>query len=141
MIKLHNMIPHFRREKKIKQADMAKSLNVSPSYLCKIEKGIQIPTKKFMEDCSLYLGVTINALFPTGLKNKTDRIKEINSCFKSKLWSIRTERGIKQYEMARILECSPSYLSRVEKGILIPNERFRKRCARILKIKEFELFQ
>jgi transcriptional regulator with XRE-family HTH domain len=53
---------------------------------------------------------------------------------------VRQEKGIKQYELARQLECSPSYLSKVEKGLQRPNDRFRKRCAKILRVKESELF-
>ncbi|NMB64064.1 MAG: helix-turn-helix domain-containing protein, partial [Spirochaetes bacterium] len=35
------MILYYRRKKNIKQVDMAKALHVSPSYLCKIERGVQ----------------------------------------------------------------------------------------------------
>lgn len=58
------MIPYFRREKNIKQIDLAKDLKVSPSYLCKIEKGFQEPTEKFMKEISEYLDVAMNELFP-----------------------------------------------------------------------------
>ncbi len=133
------MIPYFRREKKIKQIDLARELKVSPSYLCKIEKGTQEPTEKFMEEISDFLQVPKKELFPAK-KRKREKIKTINNTCSNKLWSVRRERGIKQYELARMLDCSPSYLSKVEKGLQQPNVRFKKKCAKILKVKEVELF-
>ena len=135
-IAAENRISIIRREKKIKQRDLATALGISPSYLCKIEKVVQEPTDKFIKACSEYLGVSENELFSPPNK-KTKR----KSQFKNKLWEIRQAKGIKQYELARILECSPSYLSKVEKGLQCPNDKLRKLCARVLKIKEKELFQ
>ena len=131
-----NRILFIRREKKIKQRDLAAALGVSPSYLCKIEKTVQEPTDKFVKACSEYLGVSENELFSEPHKKMKDKHQ-----FKNKLWEIRQAKGIKQYELARMLECSPSYLSKVEKGLQCPNNKLRKLCARALKIKEKELFQ
>ncbi len=132
------MIPYIRRKKGISQYDMAKALHVSPSYLCKIEKGTQQPTEKFKQACSKYLNVTIPALFPENLDR--DRIKSLNRSFKNKLWSVRKGKKIKQYELAKQLKCSPSYLSKVEKGLQEPTPHFKKLCAKILKTREIELF-
>jgi len=131
-----NRISIIRREKKIKQRDLSAALGVSPSYLCKIEKLVQEPTDKFIKACSDYLGVSESELFSPPPKKV-----EHKSQFKNKLWEIRQAKGIKQYELARILECSPSYLSKVEKGLQCPNGKLRKLCAKALKIKEKELFQ
>ena len=136
---MENMIPYFRREKKIKQVDLARALKVSPSYLCKIEKGLQEPTERFVKSCAEFLNVAVEELFPVK-KKKREKIRNIKSSHSNKLWSVRRERGIKQYELARMLDCSPSYLSKVEKGLQEPNGKFRKKCAKILKIKEIELF-
>ena len=43
---------------------MSKALSVSPSYLCKVEKGIQDPTEKFMDACSDYLNEPRSVIFP-----------------------------------------------------------------------------
>ncbi|PKL35651.1 MAG: transcriptional regulator [Spirochaetae bacterium HGW-Spirochaetae-1] len=135
---MENMIPHIRREKKVKQVDLARALDVSPSYLCKIEKGLQEPTEKFINGCAEFFNVSVEELFP--LRKKKESLKKINEKFTNRLWSTRTEKGIKQYELAKVLNCSPSYLSKVEKGLQQPNNKFRKKCARILKVKETELF-
>jgi len=135
---VENIVPYIRRKKNIKQYDMARSLNVSPSYLCKIEKGIQQPTDKFKTACAKYLGVSVSVLFPDDIDH--DKINTINKSFKNKLWSVRKEKRIKQYELARQLHCSPSYLSKVEKGLQEPTKQFRKMCAKILKKRESELF-
>jgi transcriptional regulator with XRE-family HTH domain len=133
-----NLIPYYRRKKNIKQYDMAKDLQVSPSYLCKIEKGIQKPTKKFIEACARYLNVSPNMLF----SEKVDdlKLRSISKSFKNRLWSIRKDKKIKQYELARMLNCSPSYISKVEKGQLEPTSEFRKLCARTLKTRESDIF-
>ncbi|MCL1910790.1 MAG: helix-turn-helix domain-containing protein [Leptospirales bacterium] len=131
-----NRISIIRREKKITQRTLAAALGVSPSYLCKIEKVVQEPTDKFIKACSEYLDVSENELFSPPRKKMKNKYQ-----FENKLWEIRQAKGMKQYELARILECSPSYLSKVEKGLQFPNDKLRKLCARALKIKEKELFQ
>ncbi len=135
-----NRISSVRRKKKIKQVDLASALDVSPSYLCKIERSLIEPTEKFIRACSEYLETAEDELFPDE-KSSDDRNGEKNSLTaETRLWTARQARGIKQYELAREIGCSPSYLSKIEKGQKIPNEKIRKLCARILKIKESELF-
>ena len=133
-----NMISHIRRERKIKQIDLAQALDVSPSYLCKIEKGLQEPTDKFIKSCADYLSMDEKELFPAVFDRAVEVAPEPSPA--NRLWTIRREKGIKQYQLAKMLECSPSYLSKVEKGVQKPNDRFRKRCAKILKVKETILF-
>lgn len=117
---------------------MAKDLNVSPSYLCKIENGVQQPSEKFIKACANYLNVPVNKLFP----EKIDKIeiKKITNNNSNQLWLVRMNKGIKQNHLAKLLGCSPSYLSKVEKEIQKPNIKFKKKCAKILKVKEIELF-
>lgn len=133
-----NLIPYFRRKKNIKQYDMARALNVSPSYLCKVERGTQEPTEQFKKACARHLNIPIKQLFPEKIEEKN--VEKINNSFKNKLWSVRKEKSIKQYELANMLDCSPSYLSKVEKGLQEPTGSFKKACAKILKIRESELF-
>ncbi|HOF13703.1 MAG TPA: helix-turn-helix transcriptional regulator [Spirochaetota bacterium] len=133
------MILFFRRKKNIKQVDMAKALNVSPSYLCKIERGVQEPTEEFKRMCARYLNISVSKLFPERVKNSKDVINDIVTA-KNKLWNIRMAKGIKQYELAKLLHCSPSYLSKVEKGLQEPTDEFKKVCAKVLKVKEIEIF-
>ncbi len=135
---MENLIPYIRRKKNIKQRDMARALEVSPSYLCKVERGIQEPSEKLKISCAEYLRIPEQELFP----DKTDKrkLQNINNSFKNRLWSFRKEKGIQQKQLAKLIGCSPSYLSKVEKGMQEPNGKFRKKCAKILKIKEIELF-
>lgn len=129
-----NDISAVRRKKKITQKELAAALDVSPSYLCKIEKSLQEPTERFVKDCAEYLQVAEEELFPAAHKN------ERNVSPETKLWAVRKEKGIKQYELARALGCSPSYLSKIEKGFQRPTVKIKKLCAKILKVKENELF-
>jgi transcriptional regulator with XRE-family HTH domain len=129
-------IPFVRRQKKIKQNDMAKALNVSPAYLCKVEKGVMEPTEKFKKQCAQYLKSRVNELFPEKV-NYPRVVKKNNG---NKLWECRQKKGIKQNDMAKMLKCSPSYLSKVEKGHSDPTPEFQKRCSKVLNIRESEIF-
>ncbi len=129
-------IPFVRRQKKIKQNDMAKALNVSPAYLCKVEKGVMEPTEKFKKQCAQYLKSRVNELFPE--KVNYPRVAKKNNG--NKLWECRQKKGIKQNDMAKMLKCSPSYLSKVEKGHSDPTPEFQKRCSKVLNIRESEIF-
>ncbi len=135
---MKNIIPYLRRQKGIKQADMSRALEVSPSYLCKVENGTMHPSKNFMLKCAEYLEVDIEVLFSKNISK--EKIFNISKNLNNKLWSIRKKKGIKQVELARKLDCSPSYLSKIEKGHQSPSEEMRKKCAKILKIRENELF-
>jgi putative transcriptional regulator len=130
-------IPFVRRQKKIKQNDMARALNVSPAYLCKVEKGIMRPTDSFKKQCALYLKSTINDLFPKKVDYSRFSLKKNPG---NRLWEFRQKKGIKQNDLAKSLKCSPSYLSKVEKGHSEPTADFKKKCSKILNIREKEIF-
>ena len=135
---MKNIIQYIRRKKNIKQNDLARALRVSASYLCKVENCLQKPTEKFIRACSRYLDIPREELFSKEIEK--GKMENLNSSFKNRIWSVRQEKGIKQNELAKLLGCSPSYLSKVEKGLFYPNEQFRRKCARILKIKTADLF-
>jgi len=133
---VNNIIPFIRRKKKIKQNELAHALDISPSYLCKIEKGLIEPTGNFIKNCCKYLDVMPDVLFPS--KKEKENIK--NTIPLNGLWKIRKNKGIKQNLLAKMMGCSPSYLSKIEKGIQKPNDKFKKKCAKMLKVKEIDLF-
>lgn len=135
---MDNIIPLLRRERGIKQRDLARSLEVSPSFLCKVEKGLVEPTVIFMTSCAGYFNEPVDTVFPRETRTRADLLN--SKCAGNNLWSVRRRKNIKQKSLADLIGCSPSYLSKVEKGQQIPNEHFRKKCARILKTRETELF-
>lgn len=135
---MENLIPVFRRKKKIKQLDLAKALDVSPSYLCKVEKGLVEPTESFKDLCASFFNENKDILFLSHGGKSIISLNERNSI--NNIWAVRQKKNIKQNKLAELLDCSPSYLSKIEKGIQQPNEKFKKKCAKILKIKEVELF-
>lgn len=53
---------------------------------------------------------------------------------------LRKKRAIKQYDMARALGVSPSYLSKIETGTQEPTEKFKTACAKFLKTSVQKLF-
>lgn len=135
---MDNMLPVLRRKKMIKQRDLAKLLDVSPSYLCKVEKGMIEPADTFRNSCADFFNDTVENIFLIKPVLKMDDHGEQR--FHNNIWAARIKKKIKQNRLAGLLGCSPSYLSRIEKGIQQPSIKFRKQCARILKISESELF-
>lgn len=56
------------------------------------------------------------------------------------IYMLRKKRAIKQYDMARALGVSPSYLSKIETGTQEPTEKFKQACAKFLKTSVAKLF-
>lgn len=134
-----NKLSYLRRAKGIKQYSLAQSLEISPSFLCKIEKGLQEPTELFKKKCAEFFDEKVDSIFPD-TDNKKDILFSGPEIIINNLWTVRLKKNLKQNKLAELLGCSPSYLSKIEKGLQEPNSAFKKKCAKILKIKEMELF-
>lgn len=52
----------------------------------------------------------------------------------------RWQAGLKQYELAEMLQCSPPYLSMVENGRVEATDDFKRRAALALKTTVEDLF-
>ncbi|MBP7901288.1 MAG: helix-turn-helix transcriptional regulator [Spirochaetes bacterium] len=128
-----NSISKYRRLRKIKQNDMAKAMGVTPSYLCKIEKDSIEASESFKKSCAEYLDVDLNILFSPSKKLVVDSDSNM-------IWNERIKKGITQRELAVMLKCSPSYLSKIEKGEIDPPFEFKKECAKIFRKKADKLF-
>ncbi len=137
---LNNILRIVRRKRNITQTRMAGDLNVSPSYLCKVEKGTQEPSPQFMKACAHYLDMPEEELFPARRSALNSTLARERQELKNNLWLKRMEKNLKQYELARMIGCSPSYLSKIEKGFQRPTETFKKKCAQVLKVKQNLLF-
>ncbi len=135
---MKNMIPLLRRDKNISQVELAKKLGVSPSYLCKIEKSLQTPSYGFVQKCAEVLDVPEKELFPGKLNHK--EITRVLAEKNNPIWIERTKKGLKQVELARLINCSPSYLSKVENNQITPTDYFQTICAKVLKKKRSYLF-
>ncbi len=59
---------------------------------------------------------------------------------KNHIYMLRKKRGIKQYDMARALGVSPSYLSKIETDSQEPTERFKVNVSKYLKTSLEKLF-
>jgi len=136
--KLGNKLSFLRRTKGIKQYDLARKLEVSPSFLCKIEKGLLEPTDLFKNKCADFFNEKVESIF--SLPEDKKRIILAGDELTNNLWTVRLKKNLKQNKLAELIGCSPSYLSKIEKGFQEPNGAFKKKCAKILKIKETELF-
>ncbi|MDF3820119.1 helix-turn-helix transcriptional regulator [Leptospira sp. 96542] len=128
----------LRKKRGIKQYDMARALGVSPSYLSKIETGAQEPTEKFKTSCAKYLKTSVDKLFNESAVE--DIYPEFSNGLKNKLWAVRREMGIKQYDFAKKLKVSTPFLSKVELGLLEPPEDFKNLVSKVLKMEKKELF-
>ncbi|TGN08550.1 MULTISPECIES: helix-turn-helix transcriptional regulator [Leptospira] len=128
----------LRKKRGVKQYDMARALGVSPSYLSKIETGAQEPTEKFKTSCAKYLKTSVDKLFNENLVE--DIYPEFANGLKNKLWAVRREMGIKQYDFAKKLKVSTPFLSKVELGLLEPPEDFKTLVSKVLKMEKGDLF-
>lgn len=135
---MNNHIYMLRKKRGIKQYDMARALGVSPSYLSKIETGAQDPTEKFKSSCAKYLKTSVDKLFNESAVE--DIYPEFSNGLKNKLWAVRRELGIKQYDFAKKLKVSTPFLSKVELGLLEPPEDFKNLVSKVLKMEKKELF-
>ncbi|WP_108974030.1 helix-turn-helix domain-containing protein [Leptospira ryugenii] len=129
----------LRKKRGVKQYDMARALGVSPSYLSKIETGAQEPTEKFKVACAKYLKTSVDRLFNDSLVEKV--YPEFANGLKNKLWAVRRELGIKQYDFAKKLKVSTPFLSKVELGLLDPPEQFKTLASKALKKSKKDLFR
>lgn len=135
---MNNMLPVLRRKKMIKQRELAKVLDVSASYLCKVEKGLIVPAEAFRNSCADFFNDTVENIF--FIKPVLHIESHGENRFHNNLWTARKKKNIKQNRLSEMLGCSPSYLSRIEKGLQQPSIRFRRQCAKILRISESDLF-
>lgn len=55
-------IKHIRKEKKIKQGDLAEKSGISQTYLSQIEKGVKVPTVDILEKISNAIGMPFAVL-------------------------------------------------------------------------------
>ncbi len=135
---MKNHVYMLRKKRAIKQYDMARALGVSPSYLSKIETGSQDPTEKFKMNCAKYLKTSVEKLFNDFSVEEV--FPEFSHGLTNKLWAKRRELGIKQYDMAKKLQVSTPFLSKVELGLLEPPQDFKELASKIFKMEEKELF-
>jgi len=135
---MNNHIYMLRKKRGVKQYDMARALGVSPSYLSKIETGAQDPTEKFKVACSKYLKTSVDRLFNESAVEEI--FPEFATGLKNKLWAVRRELGIKQYDFAKKLKVSTPFLSKVELGLLEPPEQFKTLASKALKMSKNDLF-
>ena len=138
---MRNLICYLRKQKGLKQYHLAQELNVSSSYLSKIETGLQDATPEFMEKCVEFFGLTKDEIFPPDdkFKDVLERYIRENIRNTNSIWKYRKQKGIKQYELARQLGVSPSHLSKIENGLSEPPDDLLEKCADILEVNVEEL--
>ena len=131
------LIAHRIRWKNLTQCELANSVSFSPAFVIKFVKGRSEPNLELIKDCARAMKVPIQELVAKH-EGASQKSPERISC--NRLWSVRKQKGMKQYALAQMIGCSPSYLSKIEKGLQSPNKKFKRKCAKILKIKEMHLF-
>ena len=95
---MKNKLSLLRRKNGIKQCDLAKCLNVSPSYLCKIEKGKLEPDEDFINHCADYFNEKKDFIFSSGTELSETAMPDIGS--DNNLWEVRINKKIKQNRLA-----------------------------------------
>ena len=57
----------------------------------------------------------------------------------TKMKIARLERGLTQFDLARMADCTESQISKIETGRIVPNAILRKKLADALRLKSFEV--
>jgi transcriptional regulator with XRE-family HTH domain len=68
MLALSDNIRHYRQLAQITQSQLAETVGVDQSAICKLEKGMFVPTVVLVAEISLALGVSIDELVNGGGK-------------------------------------------------------------------------
>lgn len=74
-------ISKFRNEREITQEELAKSVNVTPETISRIERGVAIPSIKTLEKISFAFHISLKDLFDFGNVHELKSSKE-NECTK-----------------------------------------------------------
>ncbi|MGQ9823673.1 MAG: helix-turn-helix domain-containing protein [Desulfotomaculales bacterium] len=121
---LGQKIRDFRKERGITLGRLAEQLDISPSYLSAIERGIRKPSISVLKRISEALNVSI-----TYLLNESE-----DEATAEKLRFIRESRGLSIEELAEISEIPVASLKKYENGQAVPDLEDLKRLSEALNI-------
>ena len=73
-------IRELREEKNIKQVELAEMIDMEPTNLSKLEKGVHLPKEVKLTKITQALGIQVKDLFDfSGIKSKENLLKDIHS--------------------------------------------------------------
>jgi transcriptional regulator with XRE-family HTH domain len=70
----------------------------------------------------------------------TMKEKNLRITFGRKLREIRSSRGLTQQELSGLAECSPEYISRIERGLCSPSFDMISNLSKVLMVEPKDLF-
>ena len=81
-------IRELREAKNLKQVELAELIDMEPTNLSKLEKGVHLPKEENLGKITHALGVDIKDLFDFGhIKTKEELLEDINQIFKHASYS------------------------------------------------------
>ncbi len=105
-------IRDFRKERGITITQLAKKLDVSPSFLSAVERDIKKPSLIMLRKISSYLNISL-AYLMTDSGN--------NTMTGEKLRAIRKSRGLSTEDLAELSEVPPEDIRNIEKNLIKPS--------------------
>ncbi|PKM80692.1 MAG: transcriptional regulator [Firmicutes bacterium HGW-Firmicutes-14] len=109
---LGSKIREFRNERGITLTQLAKKLEVSPSFLSAVERDIKKPSLIMLKKISSYLNISLSYLMTNS---------ESNSVTGEKLKSIRKGRGLSVDDLAELSEVPAEDIRNIEKNVVRPS--------------------
>lgn len=67
---MNNSLKQLRRDRNIKQVDLAKTLDITNDYLSSIERGARTPSFKLAKKIADYFDTTMDEIFFSNQSNK-----------------------------------------------------------------------
>lgn len=121
---LGQKIRDFRKERGITLSNLAEQLEISPSYLSAVERGVRKPSIPMLKRISEALNVSV-----TYLLSESD-----DEATAEKLRFIRESRGLSIEDLAEISEIPVASLEKFERGQAVPDLEDLKKLSEALNV-------
>lgn len=116
-------LKELRELQNLSLEQLSRDLHVNKSTLSRIENGLREPKQSFIEDCAKYFNVSIDYfLQPTNNE-------QILPYFGNILKNLRLSKGIKQSDLAKIINVSTSTIGMYEQGRREPDFNILKKIS------------
>lgn len=113
-------IKYVRKKHGLTQVQLGEMTYISHGHISRVEKGYEIPSKRFVKLVSLALNVNYEWLMNGNGKDFNEETFSLGEQMKA----IRVEKGVTLSEMAEKMTVSKSCVSRIENGFEQPSDMY-----------------
>lgn len=113
-------IKYVRKKHGLTQVQLGEMTYISHGHISRVEKGYEIPSKRFVKLVSLALNVNYEWLMNGNGKDFNEETFSLGEQMKA----IRVEKGVTLSEIAEKMTVSESCVSRIENGFEQPSDMY-----------------